>query len=80
LTRGINPVFSYSQILSSYRALIHTHFRAKGVTTDEWINLSYKEGSEEKAEQIARNLKSMGLIVEQIIQGTGLSTETIQGL
>ena len=50
------------------------------LTTDEWINLSYKEGIEDGREQIARNLKSMGLSVEQIIQGTGLSTETIQRL
>jgi predicted transposase/invertase (TIGR01784 family) len=38
------------------------------------------EGLEEKAIEIARNLKKMGLSVSQIAEGTGLSSEAIKNL
>jgi len=50
------------------------------LSTDEWLDLSFEEGLEQGIEQVARNLKNMGLAIEQIAQGTGLSTETIQSL
>jgi len=39
-----------------------------------------REAREDGKEEVALNLKNMGLTVEQIAQGTGLSTETIQSL
>ena len=53
-------------------------------TTEDFVEAivehAREEGREERDVQIARNLKNMGLTVEQITQGTGLSTETIQSL
>jgi predicted transposase/invertase (TIGR01784 family) len=44
------------------------------------INYAKRTGFEEGLEQVARNFKNMGLAIEQIAQGTGLSVETIQEL
>ena len=53
-------------------------------TTEDFLEAmmeeAREEGREENSKQTARNLKNMGLTIEQIIQGTGLSTETIQSL
>jgi predicted transposase YdaD len=38
------------------------------------------EGREEGREEIARNLKKIGVPLEQILQGTGLSAEEIARL
>jgi hypothetical protein len=42
----------------------------------KWI----EHGEKKKAQEIARNLKTLGLSVEQIAAGTGLSPETIAAL
>jgi predicted transposase/invertase (TIGR01784 family) len=39
-----------------------------------------REGQQEKTVEIARNFKKLGIPVEQIIQGTGLSVEDIAKL
>ena len=39
-----------------------------------------QQGEKKKAIEIAKNLKSMGLAVEQIIEATGLSKEEIESL
>jgi len=47
-----------------------------------WVNESYAmlNAQEKSKKEVARNFKNMGLTVEQIAQGTGLSIETIQSL
>jgi len=47
---------------------------------DTHMSVVREEGSEEKAEQVARNALAEGLPVEVIHKITGLSTETIQSL
>ena len=39
-----------------------------------------QRGSHNRNIEIARNLKNMGLSLEQIVQGTGLSLEEVQAL
>jgi hypothetical protein len=46
----------------------------------KWIEQGKQEGEEKKAQEIARNFKTLGLSVEQIAAGTGLSPETIAAL
>ena len=44
------------------------------------ISQGIKQGAYEKAVETAKNLISMGLSIEQIAKGTGLSLEVIQTL
>jgi predicted transposase/invertase (TIGR01784 family) len=39
-----------------------------------------REGEQKKAQEVARNFKRMGMPLEQIAQGTGLSPEDIAKL
>jgi predicted transposase/invertase (TIGR01784 family) len=44
------------------------------------IDASFEDGREEKGREIARNLKSLGLSLEDISKATGLTTEEIKQL
>ena len=44
------------------------------------ISVGVAEGSRTRNIEIARNFKNMGLPIEQIVQGTGLSLEEVQAL
>ena len=44
------------------------------------IQVGILEGSRQKAEETAKNFLKMGLPIEQIAKGTGLSIEEIQKL
>ena len=44
------------------------------------IDASFEDGREEKGREIARNLKSLGLSLEDIYKATGLTTEEIKQL
>ena len=50
----------------------------QGIT--QGISQGIKRGAYEKAVETAKNLISMGLSIEQIAKGTGLSLEVIQTL
>ena len=41
---------------------------------------AYEDGAQQKAIETAKNFISMGLSVEQVAQGTGLSIETVKSL
>lgn len=47
---------------------------------EEGIEQGLKQGLERGREEIARNLKNMGLPVEQIIQASGLLPEVVEKL
>ena len=51
---------------------------SQGIT--QGISQGIKQGAYEKAVETAKNLISMGLSIEQIAKGTGLSLEVIQTL
>ena len=51
---------------------------SQGIT--QGISQGIKQGAYEKAVDTAKNLISMGLSIEQIAKGTGLSLEVIQTL
>jgi predicted transposase/invertase (TIGR01784 family) len=44
------------------------------------LNHAREEGEQNKAIEVARNFKKMGISIEQIAQGTGLSVEDIAKL
>jgi predicted transposase/invertase (TIGR01784 family) len=58
------------------------HAREEGIQEgrEEGIQEGIVKGREEGIRAIARNLKKMGIAVEQIAQGTGLSIEDIAKL
>ena len=41
---------------------------------------AYEDGAQQKAIETAKNFISMGLSIEQVAQGTGLSIETVKSL
>ena len=47
---------------------------------EEGLHTGREEGAYQKALETARNLLAMGLVPEQVAQGTGLSLEVIQKL
>jgi predicted transposase/invertase (TIGR01784 family) len=47
---------------------------------EDGLEKGRKEGIEEGVETTARNFLSMGMTVEQVVQGTGLSYERVQEL
>ena len=47
---------------------------------EDGLSKGMKQGAYEKAVETAKNFISMGLSIEQISRGTGLSLETIQQL
>jgi predicted transposase/invertase (TIGR01784 family) len=49
--------------------------RIQGARTEGW-----QEGRQERAVEIARNFKSLGIAIEQIAQATGLSADAIAAL
>ena len=53
---------------------------AEEYTTEDFLEAMMEEAREEKAEQIARKMKTANKPISEIIDFTGLSTETIQSL
>ncbi|MDR2052643.1 MAG: Rpn family recombination-promoting nuclease/putative transposase [Treponema sp.] len=54
------------------------HAREEGI--QEGMEKSMEKGKREKAVEVARNLKAIGIPLGQIAQGTGLSVEEIAKL
>ena len=52
----------------------------KAWVREEGFNEGKAEGREEGRNEVARNLKEMGLPVDQIVKATGLSREMIAAL
>ena len=46
----------------------------------EGLERGLKEGNREKAMDIARNLKRMGMSVEDIVEAVGLEADIVQGI
>ena len=47
---------------------------------EDGVEKGISQGSQQKAIETAKNFISMGLSVEQVAQGTGLSIETVKSL
>lgn len=63
----------------SYETSLKT-YRDNLATEKSLINQGREEGKDEKALEIAHNLKQLGLALEAIAQATGLSVTQLQGL
>jgi len=70
----------YDKALKVYRDNYAVMECARKEGRDEGITEGMEKGMKTKATSIARNLKSMGLTIEQISQATGLSNEDIEKL
>ena len=71
----LNFVSQNKEVLREY------HMREMALS--DWttgINTAIEQGIMQGKLEIAKNLKSMGLSVDQIAEGTGLDKETIQSL
>ena len=58
----------------------HKLFSAKAIGLAEGLAEGEKKGEHKKAIETARNFLKMGLSIEQVAQGTGLSVEEIKKL
>lgn len=67
---------SYMRSLNRYRTVLAT----KGYEYNRGRAEGRAEGEYQKATTIARNLKSMGMSLDQVAQATGLSPEEINSL
>ena len=47
---------------------------------EDGVEKGFSQGAQQKAIETAKNFISMGLSVEQVAQGTGLSIETVKSL
>ena len=54
--------------------------KSREIALAEGISVGRAEGSHTRNIEIARNFKNMGLSLEQIVQGTGLSLEEVKAL
>jgi predicted transposase/invertase (TIGR01784 family) len=61
------------------RARLVSEFKYE-MDTQSRVTQAKRDGSKERAIEIARNLKSLGIPLDQIVQGTGLSPEEIAAL
>jgi predicted transposase/invertase (TIGR01784 family) len=58
-------------------------YQMREMALSDWtsgVNHARKEGKQEGMREVARNFKKMGIPVEQIARGTGLSVEEIAKL
>ena len=63
-----------------YRAAEAAAAKAAAKARNEGISLGITQGAYQKAVETARKFLSMGLSIEQVANGTGLSVEEIEKL
>jgi predicted transposase/invertase (TIGR01784 family) len=78
----INEAYCKLQVMSDDEATRMLYQARLKAQRDEYARVqgARQDGEQNKAIEIARNLKKIGIPVEQIAQGTGLSVEDIANL
>ena len=70
----------YENSVNAYRDYLATIDYAAKKGSEEGFEEGFKEGRREEKLKMARNLKSLGMTSEQIMQVTGLSLTEIESL
>ena len=70
--------YDYDTDIAVQREEAYEEGLSKGLS--QGISQGISQGAEQKAIETAKNFLNMGLSVEQVVQGTGLTIETVEKL
>ncbi len=70
----------YNQAMREKSERTANYNRGKEEGLEEGIEIGREEGAKKKAIETAKNFLSMGLSIEQVVQGTGLTREDVEAI